>query len=123
MLGKPSPSPYLHTVQHNTARNEGLAHSCGQSDETVLEKAVFDDVELVVALGIIEREYPFFDRDMIGLEQHGPGLSNGYASKSLESTVITVLGEEYQSRDVYVQGKARVLNCKDDIWTAVRDIR
>jgi hypothetical protein len=59
---------------------------------------MFDDVELVVALGVIEREYPFFDRDTIGLEQHGLGLSNGHASKSLKSTVITVLDEGYQSR-------------------------
>lgn len=88
----------MHTVQHNTARNEGLAHSCGQRDETVLEKAAFDDIELVVALGFIERIYPLFDRNTIGLEQHGPDLSNGHASKSLESTVITVLDEEHQPR-------------------------
>jgi len=59
---------------------------------------MFDDVELVIALGFIEREYPFFDRDTIGFEQHGSGLSNSHASKSLESTVITVLDEGYQSR-------------------------
>lgn len=57
---------------------------------------MFDDVELVVALGMIKREYPFFDRNTIGLEQHSPDLSDGHASKSLESTVITVLDEEYQ---------------------------
>jgi len=59
---------------------------------------MFDDGELVIVLGFIGREYPFFDRDTIGLGQHGPGLSNGHTSKSLESTVITVLDEGYQSR-------------------------
>ena len=86
----------MHTIQHNTARNEGLAHSCGQRDETVLEKAAFDDIELVVALGFIERENPFFDRNTIRLEHHGPDLSYGHASKPLESIVITVLDKEYQ---------------------------
>lgn len=47
------------TIEHDTASNEGFSDPCRNGDETVFEKTVSDDVELVITLGVVQWKYPF----------------------------------------------------------------
>jgi hypothetical protein len=67
-----------HTVQHDDAGNESLPKARRQRYQSILEETMFDNVELVVTLRLVQRVDPVFRFKQVWNQFHDRGLCWSY---------------------------------------------